>query len=449
MGPSTTLEPPLSAPTRSGRPRDRVAAHALATDVARLHGDALLRTARRFADDPDDAHDAYQRALELLLEHAATIDRNKALSWMHVVVRREASALRRRHDRHIPFDVDAVDQHQVSDRTDEHLSAIDLAQRAGEALAALKESEAQALCLRAQGLSYEEIADTYGWSYTKVNRAVSEGRRAFAEHYLGAERGDICDDAGQRLRAYIAGELRARDHVRVRAHLARCSACRAQLHAERGAGRALQALLPPVIPAATHPGWFHDHLLAPLGELAARLAPATDQALGAKVGVAAISVAAIAGGSTALERQAAAPPPPALHARLIARPPADKPAAAQPAVAPANALQSAADAGQRIAETARDRAAAAARKAAARKKAAAARNAAARSAVAREFAPATNEFSGDSAPSPTAARRATADTSSGNTVTPGNTDASPPIEVQTSASSPDDAIAVTDATAAP
>lgn len=169
MGTSTTLDLPPVAATRAADPRDRLTAHALATDIARRHGDALMRTARKYAGDPDDAHDAYQRALELLLEHAATIDRTKAVHWMHVVVRREASALRRRHDRHLPLDIDAVDRREASDRTDEHLHRIDLASRASEALATLKDTEATALCLRAQGMSYDEIADQCGWSYTKLH----------------------------------------------------------------------------------------------------------------------------------------------------------------------------------------------------------------------------------------------------------------------------------------
>ncbi|MBO9531920.1 MAG: sigma-70 family RNA polymerase sigma factor [Solirubrobacteraceae bacterium] len=440
MGTSTILDSEPATPPRAARQRDRLAAQTLATDVARLHGDALLRTARRFADDPDDAHDAYQRALELLLEHAATIERAKVVAWMHVVVRREASALRRRHDRHIPFDVDTVDEFQRSDRTDEHLDRIDLAQRAGEALATLKENEAQALCLRAQGLSYEEIADAYGWSYTKVNRAVSEGRRAFVDHYLGAERGDLCALAGDRLGAFLAGELRAREHLRIKAHLTRCSGCRAQLHAERGADQALRALLPPTVAGVTQTAWLHDHLLGPIGDLAGRLAPHADQALGAKVGVAAVSVAAIAGGGVTVERHLATHEPPrAIRAALTTDPPArteSAPAAVTAAVA------AAATSGERIAETARERQAAAQRRAAARKKAAAARRA--KTAAAREFAPATREFSGSRTATQTATRSGGASSTSGGASDTTGAVPSAPVEVPVDAAASDPGITVTD-----
>ena len=50
--------------------------------------------------------------------------------------------------------------------------------RAVEALRALKPDEARALLLKAEGLSYQEIGERLGWSYTKVNRSITEGRRA-------------------------------------------------------------------------------------------------------------------------------------------------------------------------------------------------------------------------------------------------------------------------------
>lgn len=456
MGPSTILEPPPAAPTTSATPRDRLAAHALATEIARTHGDALMRTARRFAGDPDDAHDAYQRALELLLEHAATIDRAKVLPWMQIVVRREASALRRRHDRHAPFDVDTVDLHHASDHTDEQLSRIDLAQRAGEALAALKETEAQALCLRAQGLSYDEIAETYGWSYTKVNRAVSEGRKAFVDHYLGAERGDVCDDTGARIGQYLAGELRTRDHARLRAHLVRCSACRAQLHAERGADRALQALLPPVLgAAATNRGALHDHVLGPLADLVGRLSPAADHALGAKLGVVAVSTVALAGGGVTIERHVTQhAPPPTVRTALGGAPTAGArtPTGAPSSGVASSVLAGAADSGHQIIAATQRRYAAARRQAAARRKAAAAHRARQRAAAAREFSPSTTEFGGATTNGTTASTgnrsgqvASTGGASAGTSEAPN----SAPVEVPADSSTSDTGIAVSDDTATP
>lgn len=441
MGPSTITDSPTPSRNATRRAPARLAPHSLATEVARLHGDALMRTARRYAGDPDDAHDAYQRALELLLEHAATIEPGKALPWMHVVVRREATALRRRHDRHAPLDIEQLDRRDASDRTDEHLTNIDLAHRASEALATLTDTEAQALCLRAQGLTYEEIADTVGWSYTKVNRAVTEGRRAFADHYLGAERGDLCEVTGARLNAYLTGELRGREHLRLRAHLTRCAGCRAMLHAEREADRALRALLPPAIAAAPGGRWLHDHLLSPLSDLATRLAPASEPALGTKLGAVALSTVALTGGGLTIhhERRATAPPP-AIRSALA--PTAASSAAATPVRPATSPLSAAVTSGTAIIDDARAKARAAARRKAAAKRAAERRRARA-TAASREFTPAATEFSGT--PSTTGAvSQATRSTTTGPTGSPTTAPASGPIEVPADQPAGDTTTAVTE-----
>ena len=49
---------------------------------------------------------------------------------------------------------------------------------AGSALADLKRDECRALWLLGLGLSYAEICEVTGWTYTKVNRCLSEGRVA-------------------------------------------------------------------------------------------------------------------------------------------------------------------------------------------------------------------------------------------------------------------------------
>ncbi|MEN0015385.1 MAG: sigma-70 family RNA polymerase sigma factor [Solirubrobacteraceae bacterium] len=387
--------------------RDRAHALALAADVARLHGEALLRTARRYSSTADDAHDAYQRALELLLEHAPRIDRAKAVSWMHVVVRREAGVLRRHHDRVVPLEGSHLDEpHQRhGPAPDEQLHAIDLAQRASEALAALKESEAQALCLRAQGMSYDEIADLYGWSYTKVNRAVTEGRKAFVDHYRAVESGVVCGDTAELIARYVAGDLKPRVAVKVRAHLIRCSGCRALLHAERGADTALRALLPPVFLLATESsrragaaGWFHDHLLGPIGHIAGRVQPLADHLTGAKLGVIAASTLALAGSGVAVEQtthhQHGAPA--TIETTLVSAPNPATATATSPTGA-ARVVDRAIDRGTTLHQQAESRARARAAAAARRKRAAAKRKAAAKARAAgnaREFVGAAGEFTG-------------------------------------------------------
>ena len=61
----------------------------------------------------------------------------------------------------------------------------------------LKRDEARALAARMLGYSYREIADGFGWSYTKTNRCVTEGRA--------------------RLRALLAADIPARRRRPVKA----------------------------------------------------------------------------------------------------------------------------------------------------------------------------------------------------------------------------------------
>ena len=63
---------------------------------------------------------------------------------------------------------------------------IDERRRAERDLPRLKPQERRALGLLAAGHSYKEICALTGWTYTKVNRSVTEGRRRLRE--LEAER---------------------------------------------------------------------------------------------------------------------------------------------------------------------------------------------------------------------------------------------------------------------
>ena len=51
---------------------------ALVVELVRLHADGLLRLARRHSLCADDAQDAYQRGLEILLRHAHRLDPERA-----------------------------------------------------------------------------------------------------------------------------------------------------------------------------------------------------------------------------------------------------------------------------------------------------------------------------------------------------------------------------------
>ena len=66
------------------------------------HGATIMATARRFAATPEDAEDAYQRGVEILLTKAPTTAEEELVPWLRTVVKHEAWALRRQRQRAAP-----------------------------------------------------------------------------------------------------------------------------------------------------------------------------------------------------------------------------------------------------------------------------------------------------------------------------------------------------------
>jgi RNA polymerase sigma factor (sigma-70 family) len=142
---------------------------------------ALRRTARRYSLCTDDADDAYQRAVEILLTKSSPVDPRHLAAWMQVVTRREALAVRRSRERLVGLDAEDRDERLdriASDRPDPHerLERREQLTEAMRVLLKLKPQERRALVLQAYGYSYAEICQLCGWTYTKVNRSLAEGR---------------------------------------------------------------------------------------------------------------------------------------------------------------------------------------------------------------------------------------------------------------------------------
>jgi RNA polymerase sigma factor (sigma-70 family) len=148
---------------------------------------ALRRTARRYSLCQADAEDAFQRAIEILLTKAPPLGAPTLTAWMHVVTRNEALAVRRARERllgpwggHVRAaeSVRAVGPppRGLHPGSEEELERRDRLARAADLLAALKPQERRAIVLQAEGYSYAEIQAITGWSYTKVNRCLVEGR---------------------------------------------------------------------------------------------------------------------------------------------------------------------------------------------------------------------------------------------------------------------------------
>jgi Putative zinc-finger len=145
---------------------------------------------------------------------------------------------------------------------------------------------------------------------TKVNRCLSEGRRAFLERLSGIESGAECERLAPSLSALADGEALREELASLRLHLKGCSSCRARLADFRAAPARVAALAPPAALAAQEGGgsaraWLESllgaaqHKAASLGE---RIHSATELATGHKVAAVAASAAALASGGVSADR---------------------------------------------------------------------------------------------------------------------------------------------------
>ncbi len=206
----------------------------IAAVVAR-HEHTLLRVARQHSLCDDDALDAYQRALEIFVRRVATVNAATEVAWLKVVVRHEAMAIRRARSQLVAsdeVDLDAVLPIEARSVEDQR-AATERVRQSAEALRALKPDEAKALVMKAHGLSYDEIGSRYGWSYTKVNRSITEGRRRFLDAYEGIDSGRHCDQFADTLQALADGRATPRQLLAIRPHLRHCAGCRSTVGALR------------------------------------------------------------------------------------------------------------------------------------------------------------------------------------------------------------------------
>lgn len=183
----------MPAPKPDATPRQRPSRderHDATLRVLIDYGDALRAAARRFALSPEDAEDALARGVEIALEKAPATDPDELVPWLRTVIKHEAFALRRKTKRARP----SSDEPEVFEAAH---AAPDVGEEAAirerlavtvAALAELKPQEARAIRLKARGYSYNEICAETGWTYTKVNRCLTEGRASLRRRIAGAER---------------------------------------------------------------------------------------------------------------------------------------------------------------------------------------------------------------------------------------------------------------------
>jgi RNA polymerase sigma factor (sigma-70 family) len=245
-----------------GGPPGAAARKRAAAELVARHGSSLRQTARRYSICAEDAEDAYQRALEILLTKAPTEDPRELIRWTHTVTKHEALAVRRNRERLLgtvpprgpehgaPEDwVDLIPSRRAG--PEEQVESRERIARSREALQALKPAELRALTLLAEGYSYAEISKMTGFSATKVNRCLAEGRERFRRLVSGSEDGSRCRELLPLLSAVCDSEATPADAKAVREHLRACPACRATMRSYRAAAPTVAALAPSLPPSRT------------------------------------------------------------------------------------------------------------------------------------------------------------------------------------------------------
>ena len=297
--------------------RSAAEGEALVIATMQAHADALLRVARRHSLCDDDAADAYQRALEIFLRHVRRLDQDTAHRWLFRVVRHEAMTVRDQRQRTlgaVAIEPDLAEARTVESPEDHVLRVEDMA-HAAEALSTLKAAEVQALWLQASDNTYAQIAERSGWTRTKVNRVLVEGRRRFVTQREAIDSGQECERWRPVLLALVGGQATAGQLTDVRPHLRNCRSCQAHVRGLHRAGAQVAAVAPVGLIAAPLAqtqagrlaGWLmrvHDAVGVQLQERltlqVVKVQAAADALSAGKLAAVAASAAAIAGGGAAV-----------------------------------------------------------------------------------------------------------------------------------------------------
>jgi RNA polymerase sigma factor (sigma-70 family) len=156
--------------------------HELANELYADNYDYLLAIARRNAHTNTDAAEAMQEAFVSFIAHFDPEGGAPPLAWLTLTLKRQCWRARR--EAHLERQCgQEAEREELGSRlealgspqpeTAERVLERDDARRR---LRRLKPDERTALGMLAAGYSYREIGERCGWTYTKVNRCLAEGR---------------------------------------------------------------------------------------------------------------------------------------------------------------------------------------------------------------------------------------------------------------------------------
>lgn len=146
----------------------------------------LLAIAKRNSACPEDAEEALQDAFVLFVNRFDSSSGAPPLAWITLTLKRRCWALYRNRRREWSGagrggEVSGTRLETPEGRRAEPHELAELHEQSAVRrcrLARLKPDERTALIYRGLGYSYREICSMTGWTYTKVNRCITEGRAA-------------------------------------------------------------------------------------------------------------------------------------------------------------------------------------------------------------------------------------------------------------------------------
>jgi RNA polymerase sigma factor (sigma-70 family) len=167
-------------------------ARELAVGLYREHRGYLLRIACSNTKSMAVAEEALQEAFISFLRHFDPGRGAPPIAWLILTLKRECQRRQGREkwdrragqEREWGEDVTGFVLESIPSRAtgpEERVAERDHAQRQ---LAQLKPNERTGLGLQAAGFPYREIAERRGWTYTKANRCITEGRAALRRSRL-------------------------------------------------------------------------------------------------------------------------------------------------------------------------------------------------------------------------------------------------------------------------
>jgi len=209
----------------------------------------LIRYAARFTRSLHDAEDAYQRAMEIALTRAPTVEPQRYMAWLRTVLRNEALAVwsaRRREGPGAAADVADAEAAAVPDGVPVDVLAEwrERYRAIQDGLAGLTDAQRTCLMLQTAGASYERIREITGFSLRKVERSVLEGRAGLQRWEVRLAAGEACQRLDAAIWRVAGGQATPKEQRAVSRHVKHCGVCRATLRDRRQSNEWLAGLVP-------------------------------------------------------------------------------------------------------------------------------------------------------------------------------------------------------------